>query len=163
MGPGRIAAVFLLLAAIVPAARAEESAVQTAAAVGAIDREFARRAAEEGVPAAFRDYMDPDQGLAFTGGGKPARGAAAIYAAMTALNPPGSSMRWVPLSAWGSKGGDMGVTTGDWAVSMKGKPTPVVTGRYVTVWHKDAQGHWKGLIDIGESDAKPQQNEATRN
>jgi ketosteroid isomerase-like protein len=57
----------------------------------------------------------------------------------------------------------MGVTTGDWAVSMKGKPTPVVTGRYVTVWHKDAQGHWKGLIDIGESDAKPQQNEATRN
>jgi ketosteroid isomerase-like protein len=30
----------------------------------------------------------------------------------------------------------------------------MVTGRYVTVWRKNAAGQWKGLIDIGNPDSK---------
>jgi ketosteroid isomerase-like protein len=144
-----------------PGAAAAASAEQTAAAVGAVDREFARRAGEEGAAAALRDYMDPEQGLLFDGAAKPARGADAIFAAAGTLVHPGQALTWIPLSAWGSKGGDMGVTSGDWALRGKTPPTLLATGRYVTVWHKDKAGKWKGLIDIGETDPKPVPNLAS--
>jgi ketosteroid isomerase-like protein len=155
-------AVVLACVAASGGAWGKDSAEQTAAAVGAADREFARRAGEIGAAAAARDYMDPEEGLMFTGRGKPARGAAEVYAAMGGAGPDLTTLKWVPLSAWGSSGGDMGVTTGDWALFKKGAGTAMVTGRYVTVWRKKEGGAWKCLIDIGEPDAKPESNEATR-
>ncbi len=161
-GAMRGLAVVLVCVVAAGGAWGKDSANQTAAEVGAVDREFARRAGEVGTAAAFKAYMDPDEGLAFTGHGKPARGAAEVYAAMGGAGPDPTTLKWVPLSAWGSKSGDMGVTTGDWALFKKGAGAAMVTGRYVTVWRKKDGGAWKCLIDIGEPDAKPESNEATR-
>ncbi len=132
-----------------------DEAAQTAEAVRAADAAFARDAAAHGAAAAFRDFMDPVDGLAFTGHGKPTRGAAAIYTAMGGAAPDPTALHWSAQQAWGSKGGDMGVTMGVWSITRKGSTGAMVTGQYVTVWRKDAQGAWRGLIDIGVPDPPP--------
>ena len=103
---------------------------------------------------AFREYMDEKDGLQF-GGGEPARGSAAIYAAMGGDKPQKSRLEWTPVRAWGAASGDLGVTTGTWKASALDGSQPAITGRYVTVWRRDAKGEWKGLIDIGNPDPAP--------
>ena len=68
--------------------------------------------------------------------------------------PSQTRLEWTPLDAWGSRGGDLGVTTGTWKFTGPPPGATVVTGRYVTVWRKNAAGQWKGLIDIGNPDPK---------
>jgi ketosteroid isomerase-like protein len=147
-----------MLIALAQAAQADP-ATDTAAAVRAADQAFAREAGQAGTAQAFRDFMDPTDGLSY-GGAKPVRGAAAIYQAMGGDAPAKSKLQWAVTNAWGSKGGDMGVTVGDWRMVKIGDTAPKLTGRYVTVWRRDAHGAWKGLIDIGEVDDKPQKNAA---
>ncbi len=130
-----------------------QDAMSTAHAVRAADLAFEARAQEVGTARAFREYMDETDGLQFNGS-VPTRGADAIYKAMGGDAPAKTRLEWTPLDAWGSKGGDMGVTTGTWKLTANGAATALVTGRYVTVWRKDAAGQWKGLIDIGNPDAK---------
>lgn len=106
-----------------------------------------------GAAQAFREFMDVEDGLQF-GGGPPTRGAEAIYQAMGGAAAPKSKLEWTPIDVWGSVGGDMGVSTGTWKVTINGAAAPLVTGRYVTVWRKNQAGQWKGLIDIGAPDSK---------
>jgi hypothetical protein len=149
----------LMLIAVAGPASAADPAADTAAAVRAADAAFARDAALHGTAQAFRDFMDPTDGLSY-GGPKPLRGAAAIYKAMGGDAPAKYRLEWVSTNAWGSRGGDMGVTVGDWRRTKIGEAKPAETGRYVTVWRLDSHGAWKGLIDIGEIDDNPQKNAA---
>ena len=149
------AALLLAGLALSPPALAQDPAAQTAQSVRAADAAFAADALAHGAAAAFRDYMDPTDGMAFTGQGTPTRGAAAIYTAMGGARPDPNALRWVAQQAWGSKGGDMGVTMSVWAITRKGTSAALVTGQYVTVWRKDAQGAWRGLIAIGVPDPRP--------
>jgi ketosteroid isomerase-like protein len=155
----RLRLALVLCAAVWVPARAADSAAQTATEVRAADTAFAQDAATHGLAQAFRDYMDPLDGLSF-GGPKPLRGADAIYRAMGGDKPAKFRLEWVVTNAWGSRGGDMGVTVGDWRRTKIGDAQPSLTGRYVTVWRRDAKGAWKGRIDIGEEDEKPQKNAA---
>lgn len=161
----RLAVCLALLFAAPLAAQTGSAQTDTAAAtaneVRDADIAFARRAQEIGPAAAFREYMDPVDGLSY-GGPQPAHGADAIYQLLGGDGPAHFKLQWVPTGAWGSKGGDMGVTVGDWVRSKLDDTEPAETGRYVTVWRRDAQGAWKGLIDIGESDDTPQPNAANK-
>jgi ketosteroid isomerase-like protein len=142
----------VLLAA--PAAIARTPAEATADAVRAADTAFAARAQVVPTAQAFREFMDETDGLQF-GSGPPARGSAAIYAAMGGDAPQQSRLEWTVTDAWGSAGGDMGVTTGTWKATALTGTRPPLTGRYVTVWRKNAKSEWKGLIDIGNADPAP--------
>ena len=134
-----------------PHALAKSPAEATADAVRAADAAFAAHAQVVPTAQAFREYMDEKDGLQF-GGGEPARGSAAIYAAMGGDKPQKSRLEWTPVAAWGAASGDLGVTTGTWRATALDSSRPAITGRYVTVWRKDAKGEWKGLIDIGNPD-----------
>lgn len=136
-----------------PQVHATTSAAATAAQVRAADVAFEKRAQEGSIARAFREYVDPVEGLRF-GGGAPSRGAEAVAKSFADEAPQGSKLEWTPVDAWGSRGGDMGVTTGTWKFTVPGGAAPTVTGRYVTVWRKDAAGAWKALIDIGNPDPK---------
>lgn len=132
---------------------AADAAQATADAVRAADTAFSARAQAAGTAEAFREFMDPAEALQFNGG-PPIRGADAIYQAMGGDKPSKHRLEWVVQSAWGAKSGDLGVTTGTWrSTAIDGSGTPA-TGHYVTVWRKDADGLWKGLIDIGDTDPK---------
>jgi len=122
----------------------------------AADVAFAARAAEVGNAKAFREYMSDPDAIMFGGGGDPARGPDEIYAAHGGDAPPRGTLTWAPVEAWGSKGGDMAVTTGKWTATSFDKTKPPLTGRYVTVWRKNARGEWKGIIDIGNPDPPPE-------
>lgn len=138
--------------AAIAAGPALADAAATAAAVRRADEAFEARAQAVGAARAFGEFMDPTDGLQFTGG-PPIRGAAAIYKAMGGA-APGPRLQWAVVDAWGAASGDLGVTTGTWKLTAPGAAAPMLTGRYVTVWRKDAAGAWKGLIDIGAPNSK---------
>lgn len=140
------------VSAVAQAVYAQETK-STADAVRAADRAFEARGQEVGTARAFREYMDEIDGLQFNGA-VPTRGADAIFKAMGGDAPAKTKLERSPLDAWGPARGDLGVTTGTWKLTANGAPAPLVTGRYVTVWRKNAAGRWKGLIDIGNPDSK---------
>jgi len=118
----------------------------------AVDREFAAYALAHGTAEAFREYMDPTDSREFAGGKEPVRGAAAIFLAQGGGKPPAGQLVWTPSEALAGAAGDMGVTWGHWSFTPARPNAKPVTGLYVTVWRRDAAGHWKGLIDIGNPD-----------
>jgi ketosteroid isomerase-like protein len=117
----------------------------------AVDRDFAAYAAAHGTAAAFKTFMEPTDSRAFEGG-EPARGAAAIYQAHGGGKPSNGMLAWSPDEAFAGRAGDMGVTWGHWRYTPGDPAQKAQTGHYVTVWRKDLEGHWKGLIDIGNPD-----------
>ena len=71
------------------------------------------------------------------------------------LVKPGNALRWVPLFADGD--GAFGFTTGRWALHSRtddGKDAIAETGTYCTVWHKQPDGKWKVVFDLGNDDRK---------
>lgn len=122
----------------------------TAEAILKADRDFDALSASEGAAKAFRTYMDATDGLVFAGH-DPVRGAEAIYKIEGGDAPPQTRLHWEPAEVFASTG-DMGVTWGRWVLTATGSTKPLITGRYVTVWRKNAQGEWKGVIDIGDHD-----------
>ncbi len=113
------------------------------------DRAFAARAQDVGPAAAFADFMAED-GKLLGAADDPVEGTAAIFAVMVAL-PENAEMSWTPLEAIVSDSGEMGVTWGEYRLSAPGEGGAVIeeSGRYLTVWRKDEQGRWRGVLDIG--------------
>jgi ketosteroid isomerase-like protein len=134
------------------AATARAAEPTTADQLIAIDKAFSDYAAAHGTAEAYREYMDPTDSREFAGGKEPARGAAAIYLAQGGDKPSTGLLAWTPSEALPSASGDMGVTWGHWTYTPADKTRKPVTGLHVTVWRKDAAGHWKGLVDIGNPD-----------
>ena len=123
---------------------------EAARAILAAEAAFNARSQQAGPAIAMREYLDPVDGLSFTGD-EPARGAAAIYAAHGGDHPVGT-LSWVPAEVFASQGGDMGAVWGHYRLTPPGRLTSVITGKYVTVWRRNPDGAWKGIIDIGVPD-----------
>lgn len=115
---------------------------------------FSALAASEGTAKAFRDSMDPANGVTYGGGSKPAIGRDAIYAAMGGDEPDETTLSWYATDVYAAKAGDMGVARGRWTATPKSGNEKSLTGSYVTVWRKDAHGVWKGFVDIGNADKR---------
>jgi len=70
---------------------------------------------------------------------------------------PGFSLRWQPVKVEVARGGDLGYSHGTYEMTMndpKGNPM-MDRGKYVVVWKKQADGNWKAVADIGNSDLPP--------
>jgi len=151
----RLAAFLLtsaLLAGALPAGAATLHGPKAAAeGVLAAEHAFAARAKDAGIAAAFRDFMDPTDGLSF-GGGPPKRGAAAIYESLGGAKPNADQLTWEPEEIFAAKAGDMAVSWGTYVFTPAKAGAKPSTGRFVTVWRKSADGAWKGLVDIGAPD-----------
>ncbi len=115
----------------------------------AVEMAFEAKAAA-GPAVALRDYMDQADGLSFMSG-EPTRGAQAIYAA-NGGSKPGGTLTWVPSEIFVAKAADMGTSWGHFRFIPPVHGAPVVTGKYVTVWRRNAAGQWKGIVDIGNPD-----------
>ena len=65
------------------------------------------------------------------------------------------SLRWEPLQA--DAGGDLGYTNGRFEARFRDTKgnAAMRTGRYLTVWKKQADGSWKVVRDIGVQDPAP--------
>jgi hypothetical protein len=131
------------------ASGADKSAIALQEAMDA-DRAFNDDAQKMSLADAFGKWMDKTEGK-MIGPGSISVGEAAIRAGFEGT-PSDLKLIWSPDMGSASTSGDMAVTSGRWKREKAGQV--IAEGRYVTVWHKAAEG-WRGLFDLGNPDPKP--------
>jgi ketosteroid isomerase-like protein len=113
---------------------------------------YSDRVGAVGVAKGMSEFIDPADGLAFTGAGDPARGSKAVFAAYGGDAPSPLKLSWVPAEVFAADGGDMAASWGRFTLVSTDPKVKTLTGRYVTVWRKGADGQWKAVMDIGNPD-----------
>lgn len=116
-----------------------------------LEADFAKTVAEKG-GAGFASWF-ADDGMTLGNGKPPVVGKVAIEK-NAAWSPKDYQLTWTPEGAWMNAAGDSGYTWGHYQGSSKdanGNPV-VVTGRYLTVWGKQADGSWKVELDASANE-----------
>ena len=70
------------------------------------------------------------------------------------LATTGMAMKWEVTKVEAARSGDFGYTVGMYEMTMndaKGKPV-TDRGKYATFWKKQADGNWKAVVDIANTD-----------
>jgi ketosteroid isomerase-like protein len=129
----------LVLAALPVASLAVASTPADVAEVVAAERAFAGDARAEGANAAFLHYSAPD-GIVFQPGPTNAR------AALARQPIPSIKIDWWPAYAGIAASGDLGFTTGPYAI---GEGEKQHHGWYFTIWKRQADGSWRWVLDHG--------------
>ena len=117
-----------------------------------LEARFARDVAAKG-GAAFAEWFAED-GVMLGNGRPAAKGREAVRRAAT-WSPSEYQLTWTPTDAMMGPSGDMGYTWGHFEGRSKdadGKPV-VRTGRYITMWRKEANGKWKVVLDAGSNES----------
>lgn len=144
----------LLVAVLAGCARAPDVAATRAALLDA-DRAFNHATAERRTDG-WMEFIAEDGEMIRSPG--TVTGRAAIRDEMAkAFADTAFSLRWEPLQSDVGAAGDLGYTNGQYKVQFRdAKGNPIVrTGRYLTVWKKQADGSWKVVRDIGVQDPLP--------
>ena len=94
--------------------------------------------------------------LLYPPGGVLVRGRVAarkVWADMLAL--PQFQITWKTQHSYVSKSGELGYTSGNFQDAFKDKDGKLVkeTGKFLCVWEKQADGSWKAIHDMWNSDA----------
>jgi ketosteroid isomerase-like protein len=153
LGPGGAA---LLLAGMLSCASspaADTSAI--AQELTRLDDEWAKAAAVKNVDSVASFYADdaiaypPNEPIAV--GKEAARKVWAAYFADSTF-----TISWKTTHAGGSKGSDLGFTTGTYEDSYTGPDGKRVMerGKYVCIWAKQADGTWKAIHDTWNTDSR---------
>ncbi len=115
------------------------------------DRDFAQAVAAKGLDG-WMAYMAPNAVLLHA---EPLVGLEQIRAGMAkSFNSPGFQLTWKPAKAEFVGKGPVGYTVGRYeskSTDANGKPQ-VSHGSYLTTWHKQPDGTWKVISDIGSPD-----------
>ena len=111
-----------------------------------LDAKLSADTARGGGPA-FAAWFAPDA-VTLANGKPPVTGHDAIAAAAT-WTPESYQLTWATEGARLSTSGDMGITWGHYEGVSKDKEGNAVktSGRYMTVWKKQADGTWKVEVD----------------
>lgn len=123
----------MLLPLLLLAAQDPETAVDA-------ERAFNRAAQTEGQWTAFREFMAEDA-IVFTPQPVKAKDA------LPTKNPP-IAVQWWPAESYVSCDGNTAVNTGPWV-----RPSSV--GYFTTVWQRQADGHFKWVMDGGDALVTP--------
>jgi ketosteroid isomerase-like protein len=106
----------------------------------AAERGFAKLSEEKGIKASFLANIAAD-GILFRPGPVPGKEWLNAHPDTPAL------LTWHPTYAAIARSGDLGWTTGPYEIAFKGQPKGY--GQFSTVWRKQADGHWKFVVDLG--------------
>ncbi len=116
-----------------------------------LEAKFAADTAKGG-GAAFSKWF-ADDAVTLSNGQAPVVGKAAITADTT-WSPADYQLTWTPEGGRMGPGGDMGFTWGHYEGHFKKKDgsAGVTSGRYMTVWKKQADGSWKVALDASNNE-----------
>jgi len=122
------------------------SADEERARILAADRQWAQRTTDL---EQFASSLSAE--ATFYAPGAPAhRGIAAFTRAFSELSKvPGFSLTWIADRADVSNGGDLGYSTGTYTATFC---EITDRGKYLTIWRKQADGSWKVIEDMFNSD-----------
>ena len=91
-----------------------------------------------------------DDGMWVDGGWTLARPALAAWTAA-----PPIVLDWRPVHTEVAASGEMGLSTGPWKRTPKGKPDEARYGQYVSIWRREPGGPWKVAADLGIANPQP--------
>lgn len=133
-----------------PAASAQFAggAPPSAATLVECERAFAKDAADHDMRSAFLEWLSPS-GVVFRPG--PVNGRKSYEAARRSP----VVLSWEPAYAAISEGGDLGWTTGPWALRPDRQRNDNAWGEYLSVWRRQGDGRYLVALDIGVSNGKP--------
>lgn len=116
-----------------------------------LEARFAKDTKERG-GAGFASWF-ADDGVALGNGQPPVIGRVAIERSAN-WSPQTYQLTWTPTDAQMGPSGDMGYTWGHFdGRSKDASGNPVLTsGRYMTIWRKQADGSWKVVLDAGANE-----------
>ena len=116
-----------------------------------LEARFAKDVLQRG-GAAFGEWFAED-GIELSNGQAPVVGRVAILKADN-WSPKEYQLSWTPTDAMMGPSGDMGYTWGHYEGHSKdANGNPVTTsGRYLTIWRKQANGSWKVVLDSGSNE-----------
>jgi ketosteroid isomerase-like protein len=125
----------------------------------AADRAFSGAAVAHDA-AAFASFLAAD--AVFVGRGGVVAGVAAVCTSWAPLLAPGGpTLSWTPDAARSSSGGDLVMTRGAFAFRPIGGGAPR-SGRYVTVWRREADGKLRVVLDGSDTPLPPGSSRAGR-
>ncbi len=84
-------------------------------------------------------------------------GKETIGKTMSFLDDENNRLTWTPVHVDVSESGDLAYTFGNYefrSVGKDGKPS-IEHGKYTTIWKKQKDGHWKVVLDMGNSSPEP--------
>ncbi len=145
----RLPAIFLASLAAGCAAAPTLPPADPAASLAAAEAAFAAQSVREGMRSAFLAH--------FAGDGVLAHGGWANAVAYLAQHPdPPIVLDWRPVHVEVAGSGELGLSTGPWKLSPRGKPgVDAAYGQFVSIWRRDAGSAWKVVVDIGISQPGP--------
>ena len=116
-----------------------------------LEADFAKDVAARG-GAAFADWF-AGEGVALGNGAAPLIGKVAVVKGAN-WSAKDYQLTWTPTDAQMGPSGDMGYTWGHFEGQSKdANGNPVKTsGRYITVWRRQADGSWKVALDAGANE-----------
>ena len=116
-----------------------------------LEARFAKDVLERG-GVAFAEWFAED-GVALGNGEAPLIGRVAIAKSAT-WSPKAYQLTWTPTDAVMAPSGDFGYSWGHFEGHSKdANGNPVATsGRYLTIWRKQADGNWKVVLDSGSNE-----------
>jgi ketosteroid isomerase-like protein len=130
-----------------------DTRVADEAAIRAADVAFSKAVETRQVEAAMAFYADDPMVLMPNTPMMTAKDT--IHKAFSAmLTTPGIVMKWQVTKVEAARSGDFGYTVGAYEMTMtdaKGKPV-TDRGKYTTIWKKPADGKWKVVVDMSNSD-----------
>ncbi len=132
-------------AAVIP------NATEMATRVADADRQFAAKAAHEGVAGAFEYFAAPDA-VTFTSNGEFAWGPTAIARSLASGSLASAAWVWHPVVARSSASGELGFTVGEATIQrlpVNGVTPEPFRSKYLTVWREVANHEYRFLVDGG--------------
>ncbi|MHB0961752.1 MAG: hypothetical protein ACYC5V_00950 [Gemmatimonadaceae bacterium] len=118
------------------------------------DRQFARFSADSGGPAgAFSRWIAAD-GMMLGGRAVPVRGPDQARQAFAGF-PATRQFEWAPIDALtkASEDGSLGFTVGE--ARRAATPSQVTYSKYLTIWRREPQGHYRWIFDTGSGRPTP--------
>lgn len=117
------------------------------------DKAFAADSAEQGLDGWMKWFTK--DAVIFPQQGPTVRGEAAMrqYYADIRFDP--TKLSWAPVDADVSDDGTVGHTWGTWQYTVEEEDGTIAqsTGKYLTAWHRQADGSWRVTADMGIIDA----------
>lgn len=150
-------ALFMLAIAATSGASAQAGNQKAADAIRKADRAWEAAYADKNVDKSAA-FVAPD-GAIYAPNAPAAQGVDAIKKmAADMFKLPDVKLTWTPTLVEAAKSGDLGLSSGTYEFSFKDPSGKAIDdkGKYVTVWKKQADGSWKVLRDIFNSDMPSQ-------
>jgi ketosteroid isomerase-like protein len=120
------------------------------------EKNFAAYSVAHGTRDAFLNFLD-SSGIVFEKG-QPVNG----MVTWSKKENGSGILNWTPQFAEIAMSNDFGYTSGPYTFQNANRDSVVASGQYATVWHVNARGEWKFLVDLGVGMVPVHQVESTK-